>query len=87
MSAEFPETRSVESVCASCHGPGRSVPMSEYQTQVRLMRELVEIDRRDLVRIREAVEHVQDPDTRQSLAAAYGEGEQVSELLERFGLR
>ena len=112
--AEFPETRGVESVCAFCHGPGRSVPMSEYQTQVRLMRELVEIDRRDLVRIREAIEHVQDPDTRQSLAAAYGEaevalaaataawhaftfdsaleplarvGEQVSELLERLGLR
>ncbi len=114
VSAEFPETRGVESVCASCHGPGRSVPMSEYHTQVRLMRELVETDRRDLARIREAIERVQDPDTRQSLGggirrggshtrgrhgrvaclyvrlgprATRARGEQVSELLERLGLR
>ena len=44
--------------------------MSQYQTQVRLMRELIQIDRRDLEQARTVIGRMEDPRRREALESA-----------------
>lgn len=75
VAANFPDTRGIGSVCASCHGPTGSAPMSEYQTQVRLMRELISDDRYQLALVRTVIAHTRSGARREELEAAYREAE------------
>lgn len=77
VAARFPSTQGLEGLCASCHGPNGPAPRSAYQSQVRLMRDLIDIDRYQLALARAVLPHVANAERREALEAEYRDAEDL----------